>query len=118
MKKRILTYMDSIDKLLASPSEDTDWEDEINKHLIQLNFFMHERFIHLVVTVLFAIITIMVILYAISNPTFGMLALFLSLMILLVPYIMHYYLLENGVQYMYTQYDKMLENKEAQKKNN
>ena len=28
MKKRIQTYMDSIDKLLAAPPEDTDWDDE------------------------------------------------------------------------------------------
>ena len=29
--------------------------------------------------------------------------------ILLFPYINHYYLLENGVQKMYEQYDRMLE---------
>ena len=30
-------------------------------------------------------------------------------MVLLVPYIKHYHLLENSVQYMYEQYDRMLE---------
>ena len=33
----------------------------------------------------------------------------LNLLILLFPYINHYYLLENGVQKMYEQYDRMLE---------
>ena len=33
----------------------------------------------------------------------------LAFMVLLVPYIMHYHLLENSVQYMYEQYDRMLE---------
>ena len=32
-----------------------------------------------------------------------------QLLILLFPYINHYYLLENGVQKMYAQYDRMLE---------
>ena len=29
-------------------------------------------------------------------------------MVLLIPYIMHYYLLENSVQRMYVQYDAMM----------
>jgi hypothetical protein len=34
--------------------------------------------------------------------------LFAAILVLLIPYIMHYYLLENGVQKMYRQYDEML----------
>jgi len=30
-----------------------------------------------------------------------------ALLVLLVPYILHYFVLENGVQYMYGQYDEM-----------
>jgi hypothetical protein len=48
----------------------------------------------------------------ISNITgewnWGLTALFVALLILLIPYIRHYYLLENGVQKMYKQYDEML----------
>lgn len=115
MKKRILNYMKSIDGLLADPPADVDWDYEIKKHLIQLDFFKHERFVHLIVMVLFAIMTFFTILSAINNPTLGLLMIFMSLMILLVPYIMHYYLLENSVQYMYTQYDEMLDRSEKQK---
>jgi hypothetical protein len=43
-----------------------------------------------------------------------MLVLIVAFMCLLIPYIAHYYLLENGVQKMYRQYDRMLEYKEAQ----
>lgn len=111
MKKRILAYLDSIDRLLAAPPEDTDWQDEIDKHLIQIKFFMHERLVHELVMMLFAVLTFITILYAMTFPTIGMLLLIVSLMVLLVPYIMHYYLLENGVQKMYVQYDTMLENK-------
>ena len=34
--------------------------------------------------------------------------LFVALMSLLIPYIRHYFLLENEVQYMYEQYDTMV----------
>ena len=42
----------------------------------------------------------------ISNPM--LLVLTLLFLVLLVPYIMHYYTLENEVQKMYTQYDEIL----------
>lgn len=116
MKKRIIYYMKNIDRLLANADDSTDWDEEIKKHLIQIGFFMHERLIHLIVTVVFAMMTIICILYAINNPTIGMLLLIVAFMILLIPYIMHYYLLENGVQKMYTQYDDMLERKERKEK--
>ena len=38
----------------------------------------------------------------------GLLLLFLALMVLLIPYIWHYYLLENSVQKMYRQYDEIM----------
>ena len=34
-------------------------------------------------------------------------ALTVGLFVLLIPYVMHYYLLENSVQRMYRQYDEM-----------
>ena len=43
----------------------------------------------------------------ISNPM--LLVLTLLFLVLLVPYIMHYYTLENEVQKMYTQYDEIFE---------
>ena len=35
-------------------------------------------------------------------------ALVFALLVLLIPYVMHYYLLENSVQKMYEQYDRMM----------
>ena len=115
MKERILKYMDGIDKMLADPPEGIDYEEEIKKHLIQIGFFMHERLIHLIVTVLFAIMTIATIFFAVASPNIGLLILTVAFMTLLIPYIIHYYLLENGVQKMYTQYDEMLRRKEEKK---
>lgn len=106
MKKRILAYLDYIDRLLLE--NEADWEDEIKKHLVQIGFFAHERLVHLIVMVLFAIGTIMCILYLNYSGDLIIFALVVALMVLLIPYVMHYYLLENSVQKMYVQYDKMI----------
>ena len=113
MKKRILAYLALIDKLLEHPPIAVNYEDEVKKHLVQIGFFMHERLIHLIVTVLFAVMTLAAIFFAVAAPSIGLLLLIVALMCLLVPYIMHYYLLENGVQKMYKQYDEMLRRKEG-----
>ncbi len=116
MKKRILAYLAMIDQLLEHPPIAVNYEDEVKKHLVQIGFFMHERLIHLIVTVLFAIMTVGVALFCVADPGIPLFLLFGALLILLVPYIMHYYLLENGVQKMYEQYDELLRRSEGQKK--
>ena len=108
MADRIRQYMDYVNHILES-GEERDWEEEMQKHLVQIAFFAHERFIHLVVTVLFALMTTMVFLFTFNNFTIPLMLLLILLMGLLGPYIKHYFLLENSVQDMYEQYDKMQE---------
>lgn len=105
MEERIQTYVRKIDDLLAEAPKGTDWEQEREEHLIQLSFFQHERLIHLIVTVTFAVLTILVFLHLASDFSVGMALLLLLLLSLLLPYIRHYYILENNVQKMYRQYD-------------
>ena len=109
MKKRITGYLRRIDLLLETAGPDIDWEHEKSEHLRQISFFMHERLIHLIVTALFAVLTFLVFLALMNSCSWVLTALFVSLLVLLVPYIMHYYLLENSVQKMYEQYDRMCE---------
>ena len=101
--------MEHIDTLLYEDREEQklDYEELIGQHLDQLGFFMHERLVHLIVTVLFALMAIgtFFVMLFVTNPL--LLVLFFLIMVLLIPYIMHYYLLENSCQYMYTQYDEM-----------
>lgn len=110
MKKRIVTYMGYIDKLLKEDEKEkkADYETLIKQHLIQIDFFMHERLVHLLVTLAFAVFGFMIFVALVMNFQPGLLLLFAAILVLLVPYIMHYYLLENGVQKMYRQYDEML----------
>lgn len=111
MKKRIITYRQKIDALLANPDNISPdrWFHILQEHLIQIGFFQHERLVHLIVTVTFAILTLISIVVAlmICNPALYVLT--LLLVVLLIPYIMHYYTLENEVQKMYGQYDRILE---------
>ena len=95
MKRRILTYLQQIDELIQDPPEDTDWDRAIHNHLI--------------VTVLFALMTTSVVVGLVGTGSIWLTLLLIPLLILLFPYINHYYLLENGVQKMYAQYDRMLE---------
>lgn len=107
MKERIVGYRRRIDTLLENPPTDADWELILQEHLTQVSFFQHERLIHLIVTVTFAVLTtIALAIYCIAEyiPVLALMAL---LLILLIPYIGHYYTLENEVQKMYGQYDEI-----------
>ena len=110
MEKRILNYRKYIDELLMN--NDLDWEAVIREHLIQISFFQHERLIHLIVTVTFAILEMIAIGLTVLSFTLWIGLLAIALLILLVPYIRHYYILENEVQKMYWQYDKMVEKRD------
>ncbi len=77
--------------------------------LVQIGFFQHERLVHLIVTVTFAILTVLSLLGCVLEPQPAMFALTVLLLVLLIPYIRHYYILENGVQKLYTYYDCLTE---------
>lgn len=107
MEKRILAYRRYIDELLIA--DDSDWEQVAAEHLVQIGFFQHERLIHLIVTVTFAILEMLTVCMIVSEFTLSMCVLALLLLVLLIPYVRHYYILENEVQRMYEQYDKIIE---------
>ena len=121
MKKRILTYRKYIDSLLASDKQ-SDWKYIKQEHITQVAFFQHERLVHLIVTVTFAVLELLtvcayVIVVALdSTLSFPLLILALLIIVLLIPYIKHYYLLENEVQKMYVQYDRIAQKVYEEKK--
>ena len=112
MEKRILRYRHYMDVLLKELDEKNDKSKEElqslrDEHLVQISFFQHERLIHLIVTVLFAILEVVSLVITVISPEPFSLLLTLVILILLLPYIRHYYILENEVQKMYKQYDKL-----------
>lgn len=108
MTKRIKAYKAYIDRIINENDPHTDWQQVLCQHRIQLGFFMHERLIHLIVTVLFALMELVTLALTVVAFSLPVMVLFFTILILLVPYIAHYYLLENSVQYMYRQYDRLL----------
>lgn len=97
-----------MDNLLAEGNI-KDMEKLKEEHLTQLSFFQHERLIHLIVTVTFALLEMLAMVMCIVSFSPGVMALAVAILILLIPYIRHYYILENQVQKMYVQYDKIVE---------
>lgn len=132
MEQRILQYRRSIDEWLekteqsAQTQEDGNAEgitrteeqdanererivrDKLKEHLTQIGFFQHERLIHLIVTVTFALLEMLAILLSVIADSLFSILLPVVILILLVPYIRHYYILEKEVQKMYMQYDRIL----------
>ena len=82
-------------------------QDKLKEHLVQVGFFQHERLIHLIVTVTFALLEMLAIVLSVISDSLFTLLLPIVILILLIPYIRHYYILENEVQKMYVQYDRM-----------
>lgn len=111
MEQRILNYRKYIDELLLK--EGMDWGAVVKEHLVQISFFQHERLIHLIVTITFALLEMIAFGLSIVSFTPGTGLLAIVILILLIPYIRHYYILENEVQKMYRQYDKMVEKRDG-----
>ena len=104
MKKYILNYLEEVDTLLKGKIN----EKVIKEHLIKINFFNHERLIHLLVTLAYGIIVIGGFLLALTVNNIFLFLIPLLLMFFLIPYTFHYFLLENSVHKMYKQYDEMI----------
>lgn len=115
MEERLKSYikkMEEQSKLWKSETDDGLTEREKSRQmedlLIQIGFFQHERLVHLIVTITFALLTMLAILGVMAQPQPALFILILLLIILLIPYIRHYYILENGVQKLYRYYDEFL----------
>lgn len=113
MEKRLnnlltqMSVMTSKDNIKKSTCEER--EKKANQLLIQIQLLQHERLIHLIVTVTFAILTLMTFAIYLLVDTLALLILCSLFLVLLIPYIRHYYILENGVQKLYEYYDILLE---------
>lgn len=109
MEKRLLQYLQCMETVKAEELSEEERQELAEKMLVQIQFFQHERLIHLIVTVTFALLTVLSIFAFLALTQIGLLALSVLLLVLLVPYIRHYYILENGVQKLYTYYDRLVE---------
>lgn len=105
MKKRLTGYLAYWKSVKIEEFAEEEKERMLKDLLIQIGFFQHERLIHLLVTLAFAIFAVAGILVINLFPEIWAIALEVLFVVLLVPYVKHYYLLENGVQKLYEYYD-------------
>ena len=111
MYRYMKKYINSIDEIIKEKKVN---DKIIEEHLIKIKFFQHERLIHLLVTLFFAIFLFIFLAFSFfMSPLCYIIV--LILMICLFLYVIHYFFLENSVQYMYKQYDEL---KKINNKNN
>lgn len=114
MEKRIKSYRRYMDNLIEKLQQDgklqdMDIEALKKEHLTQISFFCHERLVHLIVTIVFVLLEMLSLMLVVLSAEIYTMLLTVVILILLIPYIRHYYILENEVQKMYGQYDKLNE---------
>ncbi len=107
MEKRLKKYLAWMEGLNTEGMTEDEKEKLKSEVLVQIQFFQHERLVHLIVTITFALLTVMTVLGFVATTQIGLLLLTVLLLVLLVPYIRHYYILENGVQKLYQYYDNI-----------
>ena len=101
-------------KALTSEAEGflRDDTEKVRQYLPRLRaaieFYQHERLIHLIVTMSFALFMFICLLMVFVAHTVFVLPCILMLA-LLIPYVMHYFFLENSVQKLYRIYLQMEE---------
>lgn len=104
VKKYLYDYIKYVDNELEN--KNTDLSKIKEEHLIKIKFFQMERLIHLIVTLFYVVF--MIIFMSLSKLFIGFLIVGLILLVFVLFYVVHYFRLENGVQYLYKQYDKMI----------
>lgn len=109
MTKQIKRYIEQTETLLNGGGEAVNWEEQMKHHLVMTGFFQHERIIHLLITILFALLGVGFVLYAAAVGNIPAYTLAVITLVLLCFYIRHYFFLENRVQQLYRQYERLRE---------
>ncbi len=98
-------YMEEYTEEVLTKLKGKVTKEDLEELKLKITYFQHERLIHLLVTIAFAIFT--VIFLCLGMISYVFLIPFTSFIIFLIFYILHYFFLENHVQYLYRLYDEM-----------
>lgn len=120
MTEYLKAYMKTVSQRLENCSEKAELDEIFAEHKDKISFMQHERIVHFLVTMMFAIILVIFISVLLFTENIAILALVTIILVLLGFYIKHYYFLENTVQKMYVTYDDILKKYTSlgQKENN
>lgn len=106
MKNMLNNYISKLDQI-TSQNKITNRAEILEDLKLKITFFQHERLIHLIVTMFTGTFSLLTFLAAITSGHIELYILTALLLILFIPYIAHYFFLENNVQKLYTYYDKL-----------
>lgn len=109
MTEYLKKYMAEVEKKLKEQRSPIELEKILAEHRDKIAFMQHERIVHFLVTMMFAIVLTIFICTFLFCEKISLLLLILIILVLLVFYIKHYYFMENTVQKMYKVYDEILE---------
>jgi hypothetical protein len=101
IKKYMKAHEAMIADQLRHEGDKQYWLDLLNKHTRMIHYMQNERLIHLMVTIAFGIFQLVTMLIVFISPTIPVIILMGLFFILLLPYIIHYYFLENSIQKWY-----------------
>ena len=107
MTKQIKEYLEHLRLFLDGEHSPEEYAAELSRLYVRIGLFSHERLIHLLVTLGFAVFFLIALFMALIKGGVGLFVLAALFLLLLVPYIKHYYFLENSVQKMYLIYNKL-----------
>lgn len=108
MRKYLMEYLIYIEKRIENCNEN-ELDDILEEHLSKIQFMQHERLIHFLVTMLFVFMFFMSLGIFMLTDKISFIPLMALILCLIVPYVRHYYFLENNVQKMYYIYDRIIE---------
>lgn len=106
MKKYLEQYIAMLEKFLQE-GKISNFEYIKAEHIKQIQFIQHERLIHFLVTMMFAIIEFICVGIFLITSNIGVLIMVILILGLLIPYIAYYYYLENHTQKLYLLYSQI-----------
>ncbi len=105
MTKQIREYLEHLRLFLDGEHTQEEYAQELSRLRVRIEFFSHERIVHMFIMLAFAIFFLLTLFQALTAGSIGIYVLAVLFLVLLVPYIKHYYFLENSVQKMYLIYN-------------
>lgn len=107
MTKEIRAYLAILEQFFSVEHTEEELLKFRAEMLKRIEFYQHERLIHLIVTMSFAVFFLLSLMMYFSVRQIGIMLLAVLLLVMTVAYIKHYYFLENSVQKMYKFYYKV-----------
>jgi hypothetical protein len=112
VKKYFSEYITYI--LQSLQNNETDFSSLKKEMLVKIQFMQHERLIHFMVTMLFALLLFITMGIFMMSQMYAFLIVSALMLALIIPYVAHYFFLENGVQQLYRLYDDVCEKAKMQ----